>query len=429
MKTPLLRKDNVEDSMNIIFVNTSSSKEVIGGGDIRLLGLLYTLSNLRSKKIKLYLLSDKHYIESIRYWLYKSNLVKGNNNIPLSDDFALKISSYLPPYKRVSFIIRLILLLLTSIRNLTNRGRIIRRSIIVINNNQLYQYIIPGLDVLSNGMVVYIQTPPFNGDSNFIKTLMYRGFLPLLRLIGKFKRIIIFVFNPIDFVFLNTYFREEKNIKIVITTNGVFKYFVNYNSVQKVYDVIYIGRLDPSKGSFKNFITFLRNLAERNLNIRAAIITSCLKEELPYIERSLSGIKQYNNVKVEVLVNKTPIEVYRIISRSRALVMLSTLDVFNLAILESLVHGIHVIALNNPRIETAYERICDIFECKPLLQERFHIVDNIDEAVKEYLSVTEKERQVNEHVRVHALRLAQFLDWRYVVLKEVMEVVKWVYRK
>lgn len=415
--------------LNLVIVNTSSSREVIGGGDIRLLGLIYAINKINKKlnnKINLILISDKYYYDSLRKLASDSNILSPTEfDDTVSRIGLLGFPRYLPPYKKGTFMLKLLLFLINSIKlfNLIKRGY----TMVMIHNNQLYQYVVGGLDILAGNLVVYAQTP-VHVPGDIIASIIYKGFLGILKLLGKFINILLFVFNPIDLKILRHIFRHNSKVIIRLTTNGIFYDLIrSQSSSEKYYDIVYLGRLDERKGAFKNFYTFIKKLNEISIKAKIAIVTSALGSEIRQLKTKL--IKLSNNHKIDLYVNVPPSKVYEILSRSRVLVMLSSLDVFNMAILEAITNGCNVIALRNPRIVSSYNSLATKYPFFISYYNRIFFVDNVDEAVQVYKSLQslqEKYTKKNINNKNNNDINLKILDWYYIVLNELKVTLPWL---
>ena len=140
----------------------------------------------------------------------------------VDEKLLLKLPKYLPPYIPQTFTLRLIPLFINALYKAL-KYRIHRKHVIVIlSSNQFYQYVAAGLDLFSKGVVVYFQTPPYWGFNSTLYKLSYLGFLSLIKLLCKLYRVVIFVFNPIDFKLLNDTFKNMLMLRYYSLLTGLF---------------------------------------------------------------------------------------------------------------------------------------------------------------------------------------------------------------
>lgn len=90
---------NVKNKIIYIFIpHISSSREVVGGGDVRLLGMLYAIHRLNNTlafnhqlnyRFKVILLTDKYYYEALRRLSEKSGILSNKDFEALIDKVGL----------------------------------------------------------------------------------------------------------------------------------------------------------------------------------------------------------------------------------------------------------------------------------------------------------------------------------------------------
>lgn len=409
-------------ALYIIIPSISSSREVIGGGDVRLLAMLYAINILNRRltsehKIKVILLSDRYYLDALKRFGKRSGVLNDSDlDLLVDKEFVLDFPRYLPPYTLHTLILRIILLAIKALKLLYKARAYSKNVLPFIRSSRPYEFIPTFTEVVSKKLVVYVQAP--------LDDVLGKVFISLLKFLEVVLRlrILFFVFNPIDYHIVTKIFRRG-NVKVVLTLNGIFRELIQEcnNESGKYYDVAYVGRLDPRKGAFENFIRFLSKLREAGIRVRALIVTSALNKEIrEYVFKNLSRLTSFHDI--HVYVNKSISEVYKLLTKSRILVMLSRFDTFNLAILEALTNGCCVIALNNPRIEGAYKVLLKKENLK-FLREKLFFVKDVDEAVKVYISIKDKElcKSTTKELKSYIA-----LDWYMIILKELIEVLRWI---
>ncbi len=370
--------------MNFIFIFNGSNSSQIGGGDMH--GILLA-NHLAEKKEEVLICKPRDVMQGVFRENVKLSCYK---NIPFEKQFFKNNFSLFFLY-----IVRVFLSIL-KIKN-------IKKGLFVLSSH-IFHDTLPILFLSSRNrkFVVYIHHIISEQNRKGVSAFIVSVLEHLSFFIIKYKKAhIITVSKEVSNQLINKY--SFSRDKITFSSNGVDPKILNTNKLEKKFDLVFCGRLVPSKG-IVDLLEIVAIIKNNTPNISCAIIGSGPLENFILETRKNNGLE--NNITMLGYVSEE--EKIDIISSSKILVLPSHEEGWGIVIAEAMACGVPVITYRLSEIKSVWED--SVLWVDPFDKDDF--VNNVNLLLKNELECARMSKQGLEFIKRYS--------WEEVFLKETL---------